>query len=144
MHALLNCLNLQKTFPENFVLSAGHCAHGRTGPAAAVRLGEFDKHRTNDDARVEDLRIIEVIPHPAYKSSSQYNDIALFKLDRNAKLGPYVRPLCLPEKRAIKEKSEYSHKCNKCVIPNESVQLQRQSRPDGVVLDGQTTSLTNF
>lgn len=68
-----------------------------------MRLGEFDKHRTDDDARVEDLRIIEVIPHPAYKSSSQYNDVALLKLEQNAKLGPYVRPLCLPEKRAIKE-----------------------------------------
>ncbi|XP_063699975.1 serine protease snake-like [Culicoides brevitarsis] len=89
---------------ENFVLSAGHCASGRAGPAAYVRLGEFDKYRTDDDARVEDFNIIQVIPHPAYKSSSQYNDIALFKLDRNAKLSPYVRPLCLPDKREIKER----------------------------------------
>lgn len=94
-------------FVENFVISAGHCASGRAGPAAFVRLGEFDKYRTDDDARVEDFQIIEVIPHPSYKSSSQYNDVALFKLDRNAKLGPYVRPLCLPEKREIKERSEH-------------------------------------
>uniref|UniRef100_A0A336LYA5 CSON007921 protein n=1 Tax=Culicoides sonorensis TaxID=179676 RepID=A0A336LYA5_CULSO len=89
---------------ENFVLSAGHCSSGRAGPAAYVRLGEFDKYRTDDDARVEDFTIVQNIPHPAYKSNSHYNDIALFKLDRNAKLGPYVRPLCLPETRTIKEK----------------------------------------
>jgi len=88
---------------ENFVLSAGHCSSGRSGPAKYIRLGEFDKYNASDDIHVQNFNIIENIPHPDYRSNSHYNDIVLFKLDRNAKLNPWVRPLCLPETRTIKE-----------------------------------------
>lgn len=49
----------------------------------------------------------ERIPHPEYKQSSHYNDIALIKLSRKVIFTPYIRPICLPlqasgpQKRAI-------------------------------------------
>lgn len=90
---------------EQWVITAGHCSRTRLGPAAHVRLGEFNKESNSDDARPEDFTVIQNIPHPEYKSASTYHDIALLQLDRAATLSPYVRPICLPQARAIKEKS---------------------------------------
>lgn len=90
---------------DRWVLTAGHCSQTRSGPARHIRLGEFNKASTNDDARPEDFTVVQNVAHPEYKSSSTYNDIALLQTDRPAKLSPWVRPICLPTQRAIKEHS---------------------------------------
>jgi len=90
---------------ERWVVTAGHCSSGRAGPAQFVRLGESDKASQTADKQPEDFTVTQNIVHPEYRSNSHYNDIALLQLDRNAKLSYYVRPLCLPDSRAIKEHS---------------------------------------
>lgn len=90
---------------ERWVLTAGHCSVNRIGPASYVRLGEHDK--TNHellDVQIEDFTVAQIVPHPDYRSSSHYNDIALLQLDRDAQLGPYVRPICLPDTANLQAK----------------------------------------
>lgn len=90
---------------ERWVLTAAHCSSGRAGPAKYVRLGEFDKTKDTADEHPEDFTVTQNVLHPAYRSNSHYNDIALLELDRNAKLTWWIRPLCLPDTRTIKERS---------------------------------------
>uniref|UniRef100_A0A182PMF6 Peptidase S1 domain-containing protein n=1 Tax=Anopheles epiroticus TaxID=199890 RepID=A0A182PMF6_9DIPT len=93
---------------DRFILTAGHClASANFGPATIVRLGELSLDSSTDEAFPEDYDIAERIPHPEYKQSSHYNDIALIKLNRKVIFSPYIRPICLPlqasypQKRAI-------------------------------------------
>ncbi|XP_065081317.1 venom protease-like [Ochlerotatus camptorhynchus] len=82
---------------ERFVLTAGHCTNSiEHGPATTVRLGDLALDSSNDEAFPEDFNIAETIPHPDYRLTSQYNDIALMKLDRKVILSPFIRPICLP------------------------------------------------
>ncbi|XP_058815645.1 venom protease-like isoform X2 [Topomyia yanbarensis] len=82
---------------DRFVLTAGHCViSAEYGPATVIRLGELALDSSNDEAFPEDFNIADLIPHPDYKQSSQYNDIALMKLDRKVIFSPYIRPICLP------------------------------------------------
>lgn len=60
-----------------------------------MRLGELDHKSTTDDAKHEDYAIIERIDHPDYKPPQMYNDIALFKVDREIVFNYYIRPVCL-------------------------------------------------
>ena len=58
-----------------------------------VRLGvnKFDDISTHR----QQLKIVERIAHPEYKSNSHYHDIGLLKLEKPAKMNPYARPACL-------------------------------------------------
>lgn len=47
---------------------------------------------------VQEIRISEVIPHPKYKRSTVYNDIALLKLVKSVKWTATVKPICLQMK----------------------------------------------
>jgi len=60
-----------------------------------ARLGELDYNSETADARPTDYEIVERIIHPNYKSPSLYNDIALFRLERDVHFSAYVRPICL-------------------------------------------------
>ncbi|XP_058451564.1 serine protease snake-like [Malaya genurostris] len=82
---------------DRYVLTAGHCVISpEHGPASAIRLGELALDSSNDEAFPEDFSVADLIPHPEYKQSSQYHDIALIKLDRKVTFSPYIRPICLP------------------------------------------------
>ncbi|XP_029729399.2 venom protease-like isoform X2 [Aedes albopictus] len=90
---------------DRFVLTAGHCINSpESGPATTVRLGELALDSSNDEAFPEDFKIAETIPHPDYRLTSQYNDIALIKLDRKVILSPYIRPICLPMSGELKNR----------------------------------------
>lgn len=56
---------------------------------------------TEDDAQVQDVPIEERIVHPGYKTTEVYNDIALFRLRREAEITPWVAPVCLYTLREI-------------------------------------------
>lgn len=65
------------------------------GKARWVRLGELDLDSQKEDADPRDYEIIYQILHPEYNPDSMYNDIALFKLNKNVNFNDYVRPVCL-------------------------------------------------
>lgn len=60
-----------------------------------VRLGDFDIESDTDLARPVDYRITKHVPHPDYKRTERYNDIALFQLEADVPFSAFVRPICL-------------------------------------------------
>ncbi|XP_060842098.1 venom protease-like [Rhopalosiphum padi] len=84
---------------KRFVLTAAHCeklgSKDTERFAIWARLGELDYLSDIDDARPTDYRIIERIIHPKYNPDSHYNDIALFRLEKDVGFSSYVRPICL-------------------------------------------------
>lgn len=84
-------------FPKNkFILFL-------SGTANYVRIGDLNTASDTDDARPQQFNIIERINHPAYQPPALYNDIALYKLDRNVTFDAYALPICLYERMTLPE-----------------------------------------
>lgn len=84
---------------HQWVVTAGHCV----APASVsfqdivVRLGVWDRTRTNDILPVEERRLTKFILHPLYNSQRSFShDVALLKLDFPVEYGPHIQPICLP------------------------------------------------
>uniref|UniRef100_A0A182MYY2 Peptidase S1 domain-containing protein n=1 Tax=Anopheles dirus TaxID=7168 RepID=A0A182MYY2_9DIPT len=60
-----------------------------------VRLGDINLYDTSDDQYAQQLKIVEIIRHPEHRFSSQYHDLALFRLEKNVTLHDTVAPGCL-------------------------------------------------
>ncbi|RZF41706.1 hypothetical protein LSTR_LSTR016308 [Laodelphax striatellus] len=65
------------------------------GLASWVKLGDLDTSTDKDDAKPEIFRIVARFNHPQYKPEVNYNDIALYRLDRKVVFNDYIRPICL-------------------------------------------------
>ncbi|XP_034113385.2 serine protease snake isoform X1 [Drosophila albomicans] len=78
---------------ELYVLTAAHCATSGSKPPDMVRLGAQQLNVTSPWQ--QDIKILIIILHPKYRSSSYYHDIALLKLTKRVKLSERVRPACL-------------------------------------------------
>ncbi|XP_037819911.1 serine protease snake [Lucilia sericata] len=76
-----------------FVLTAAHCATSGGKPPDMVRLGTQNLNRTTEDQ--QDIKILIIILHPKYRSSSYYHDIALLKLTRRVRFSQHIQPACL-------------------------------------------------
>ncbi|XP_037029799.1 serine protease snake-like [Bradysia coprophila] len=81
---------------ENFVLTAGHCASSRHHVPTHVRLGDLDFDTEADDVDVRQFNVTETFLYPDFASSSNYDDIALLKIDRTVDFSQYIQPACLP------------------------------------------------
>ncbi|CAH1723029.1 unnamed protein product [Aphis gossypii] len=82
---------------ERWILTAAHCQQTNSGSMARwARLGVVDRV-INEDSIVQpkDYRIVQHVIHPNYKPPSLYNDIALFRLERDVEFSDTVRPICL-------------------------------------------------
>ncbi|KAJ3641626.1 hypothetical protein Zmor_028122 [Zophobas morio] len=87
---------------DQFVLTAAHClVTSNLGDLIRVRLGELDLQSVSDDANPQDFGISGKIVHPNYHPPSQYNDIALLKLDRQVQFSDYIAPICLQVNRNL-------------------------------------------
>ncbi|XP_050534898.1 venom protease-like isoform X4 [Daktulosphaira vitifoliae] len=93
---------------NNWVLSAAHCVEYVILPedihiegvpnivkAKWVRLGALYVEDSSDYNFRSDYKIIQSIINPNYQEDISYNDIALFRLDREVQFSDYVRPICL-------------------------------------------------
>lgn len=67
-----------------------------------ARLGELNLNSSTDDARPEDYRISEIIIHPNFKKPSFYNNIALYRLEKDVVFSSYIRPICLNTDKLLK------------------------------------------
>lgn len=74
-----------------------YCRTSVTSQDIIVRLGVWDRTRTNDILPVEERRLIKFILHPEYASLRSFShDLALLKLDFPVVYGPHIQPICLP------------------------------------------------
>ncbi|EGI69093.1 Serine protease persephone [Acromyrmex echinatior] len=82
---------------KKIVLTAAHCLWTADwGNAKWVRLGDLNLVQSYDDAKPQTIEVKERIRHPDYKRPSEYHDIAILRLARDAVYDAYVRPACLP------------------------------------------------
>ncbi|KAF2886038.1 hypothetical protein ILUMI_20135, partial [Ignelater luminosus] len=88
---------------DQFILTAAHCLFSPqySNDVKHVRLGELQIGSDQDDAQTQDFAVLEKFKHPDYKGRSKYNDIALVKLNRKAKLDNFVRPACLETRPTV-------------------------------------------
>lgn len=63
-------------------------------------LGEHDLSNDKND-RPFQVEIAERFPHPEFRRSAKYFDIALVRMAIRITFSPYIRPACLPEKYEI-------------------------------------------
>ncbi|XP_034070853.1 coagulation factor VII [Gymnodraco acuticeps] len=83
---------------NRWVLTAAHCVWRKPAHVFNVTVGEHD---LNVEERTEQRRrVVKVVIHRAYNKSSSDSDMALLKLQRPVKLGPYVVPVCLPARNS--------------------------------------------
>ncbi|XP_046671209.1 serine protease snake-like [Homalodisca vitripennis] len=92
---------------KRFVMSAAHCSEPEgLGKARWVLLGAIDI-RYKDGPMRQQFQIVEHHVHKDYRSHLLYNDIVLFRLDRDVQFTRFVAPACLyqgltePEGRAV-------------------------------------------
>lgn len=68
-------------------------------------LGDYDKESKADEnllwSKPTRYEIIESITHPDYKDNSFYNNIALFRLNKDVEFNEYIRPICLHTEHQI-------------------------------------------
>ncbi|VVC37437.1 Serine proteases, trypsin family, serine active site,Peptidase S1, PA clan,Serine proteases, trypsin [Cinara cedri] len=139
---------------NRWILTAAHCDSGEPRWA---RLGDLDYLTDTDYANPKDYKIIDRKIHPNYKKRIYYNDIALFKLDRDVTFSAFVRPICLnsdpslnPEKAVASgwgnvetggSPSEHLLKVTLELVPasqcNNTYKDQRRYLPNGIIDESQ-------
>ncbi|KAL4098818.1 hypothetical protein QTP88_023346 [Uroleucon formosanum] len=81
---------------ERWILTAAHCQESSGNKARWARLGVLERVVNEDNVvQPNDYRIVQHVIHPEYRSPSLYNDIALFRLERDVVISDDVRPICL-------------------------------------------------
>ena len=68
-----------------------------------VRLGDTDLGSKDDDGFAQDVKIRKFIPHPSYKRTQKYYDIALIELETDARLDAAICPICLWAKEGLQQ-----------------------------------------
>lgn len=66
-------------------------------------MGDTDIGTTDDDIFAQDLKVRKFIPHPNYKRTQKYYDIALIELEQEARLDAAVCPICLWAKDGLQQ-----------------------------------------
>jgi hypothetical protein len=74
----------QKEYRELTEFHLYNSYYSRNQPTV-VRLGDWDLKADNDGAVVQDILISNIIRHPKYEPPSKYDDIALLRLEHNAR-----------------------------------------------------------
>ncbi|XP_021693939.1 serine protease persephone [Aedes aegypti] len=74
----------------NFLLTAAHCIPRQGRPVVAL-LGTASLNSMNGVT----VKIKEFYPHPEYRASRSYNDIALVELEKRLLNEPDVNPICV-------------------------------------------------
>ncbi|KAG5336657.1 SNAK protease, partial [Acromyrmex charruanus] len=81
---------------SQYVLTAAHCVSNiQEKVPVEVRVGSEDLKSVGDAQRIP---ISNVIPHPQYKRSVNYNDVAILKLSTPVRIENNVRPICIQTK----------------------------------------------
>ncbi|CAL1676499.1 unnamed protein product [Lasius platythorax] len=82
---------------SQYVLTAAHCVNNvQEKVPIEVRVGSEDLKSAGDEA--QRIPIIDVITHPRYKRSMNYNDVAILKLRTPVRVASNVRPICIQTK----------------------------------------------
>jgi len=91
---------------NKWILTAAHCEKTSTSNYARwARLGDLNYLIDTDLANPKDYKIVQRKIHPKYRLPSLYNDIALFKLEKEVEFSAFVRPICLNTNKFLKPRT---------------------------------------
>lgn len=62
---------------------------------------------SNDDASPIDIRISEIITHPNFTITEQYDNIGLIRLEKSVDFNSHIRPACLPSSNELKSNEAF-------------------------------------
>lgn len=62
-----------------------------------IKLGANNINENDQQGTIQTFTVVSVNQHPEFKRNGFYNDICLLKIDRAAKYGEFVSPICLPD-----------------------------------------------
>jgi len=95
-------------YPE-WVLSAAHCIDSHSDPSSLkIKLGEHV--RSTEESSEQLFNVSKIIGHENYTVGGQFfNDVALIKLSRPAKLNKFVNLVCLPAKGEEQKEGTICH-----------------------------------
>uniref|UniRef100_W5LV75 Peptidase S1 domain-containing protein n=1 Tax=Lepisosteus oculatus TaxID=7918 RepID=W5LV75_LEPOC len=80
---------------SQWVLTAAHCFGSPITPSQwTVYLGVTD---TGSSTNTVSSKVLQIIRHPNYDSSTNNNDIALMKLNSSVSFNNYIQPVCLAD-----------------------------------------------
>lgn len=75
-------------------MTAAHCVVNKDVSELKVRVGEHDTSTEAETSSTRTLNVLKIIPHPAYDSTTNENDIALVRT--KISLNENVDVVCLP------------------------------------------------
>lgn len=75
-------------------MTAAHCVVNKDVSTLKVRVGEHDTSTEAETSWTRTLNVLKIIPHPAYNSATNENDIALVRT--KITLNENVDVVCLP------------------------------------------------
>lgn len=82
---------------SQYVLTAAHCVSNINEKVPVeVRLGNEDIRSI--ESNVQRIPISDIICHPKYKRSTQYNDVAILRLKTKIQVSKTTKPICLQTK----------------------------------------------
>ncbi|XP_031365909.1 serine protease snake-like isoform X2 [Apis dorsata] len=82
---------------SQYVLTAAHCVNNiNERIPIEVRLGNEDIQSI--ESNVQRIPISDIIYHPKYKRSTQYNDVAILRLKTKIQISKTTKPICLQTK----------------------------------------------
>lgn len=77
-------------------LTAAHCVRNREASSTAFLVGDHNVNSGTDTASAALYVLEKIEAHPDYSSTTEENDIALIKTQRNIDFNSDVGPICLP------------------------------------------------
>jgi len=81
-----------KVEESDIFITAAHCVEDQTRTVKAL----FGAHNSDSPEQgTEKIEVTKVVVHPKY-TFKVFNDIAIMKLARPVKFGPWIQPACLP------------------------------------------------
>ncbi|XP_015759731.1 PREDICTED: trypsin I-P1-like, partial [Acropora digitifera] len=83
---------------KQWVLTAAHCLEQEDKKSFQIRLGAHKRGGKNPSVVVQDFKVMKIFRHEKFNGQTMSNDVALVKLDREAKLNSQVNLVCLPDK----------------------------------------------
>ncbi|XP_043205533.1 uncharacterized protein LOC122372436 [Amphibalanus amphitrite] len=85
---------------DRWLLSAGHCYLRSATNHWVARLGAYRRGSTLLSPFESLHQVSHIIVHPDYEDVGYVNDIALLRLADSVSMSDFVRPVCLPPRRA--------------------------------------------
>ncbi|XP_073688388.1 inactive serine protease PAMR1 isoform X2 [Garra rufa] len=125
---------------QRSVVVAAHCVTelGKLYPLDTAKIRVVLGKQYRNDLRVtkglQQLRVSSITLHPNYDPLVLDSDVAILKLLDKARIGEYVKPICLPDTHDTVEDSRQKMVTGWSLLPDQKVEHSEKARVGRVIL----------